>query len=113
MLTQERAEKLVEYLANDEARAKKLVSMSAEEAVIAINKVGFDFSLEELRVFGEEISKVAEQVNGELDVEQLDEVAGGISINQSRMTPYFRQFIQGYMRKQNWLYAIAEKCGRW
>lgn len=83
VLTNERAEKLANYLAADADRAKKLVDLPVDEAVKAINADGFDFSADELKDFGEVMQKVSSAVgeNGELDEDALGNVAGGIVIS--------------------------------
>ena len=77
MLTQERAELLVQYLTSDEERTERLSALSVEEVVGEINKEGHDFTVEELRAFGEGVIAIAERENGELNAEQLQDVAGG------------------------------------
>jgi len=78
MLTQERAEKLSDFLATDPERAQKLFALGAEEALSQINALGNDFTLDEISEFGQELTKAFAQDTGEeLDADALDDVAGG------------------------------------
>lgn len=82
ILSNERAEKLSAYLTADIERAKTLINLSPEEAVAKINADGFDFSVDEIMEFGEQLQKVAasQSEDGELSEEALSEVAGGVVI---------------------------------
>lgn len=82
-LTAERADALANYLIADNERAKKLLELSPEAAVLEINKDGFDFKTEELQDFGEQLQTLAGVAgeNGELDVDALSNVTGGIVIS--------------------------------
>lgn len=79
MLSQERAAMLASYLNSDIERAKELLSMSPETAVVKINASGYDFSLEEIVEFGSQLQAAAEQ-DGELTEESLCDVAGGLVV---------------------------------
>ena len=72
MLTQERKAILVEFLREDPQRAQELAALEAGEAVEAINKLGYDYNLEELVEFSEMMNS-----SNELNFEVLDDVAGG------------------------------------
>ena len=66
MLTIERAERLVGILESDEERAVKLLELDAEVALEQINTLGNDFTIDELREFGEALTAVAKNED-ELD----------------------------------------------
>jgi predicted flavoprotein YhiN len=78
MLTPERAEQLANCLLLDESLHAKLTELSAEEAVLLINKNGHDFTVEELEEFAEGIVAIDQQKKGELSTDQLESVAGGV-----------------------------------
>lgn len=78
MLTQERADILTNFLSADAARAEALLNMEPAEALEQINAAGFDFTLEELNDYARAL-KMA-QTNGELDPEELENVAGGFGL---------------------------------
>lgn len=82
VLTNERAEKLANYLTADVNKAKELVDLPVEDAVKAINADGYDFTVEELKEFGAELQKIAENMdsNGELSADALEDVAGGLVV---------------------------------
>ncbi|GHU49178.1 hypothetical protein FACS1894127_1790 [Clostridia bacterium] len=77
MLTQERADVLTEFLSSDRERAKKLLALSADEALVQINELGHDFTIVEVNEYGKALEAVVVQ-GGELDINVLDNVAGGI-----------------------------------
>jgi hypothetical protein len=78
-LTQERSIKLGQYIADHKDSAQALLEMAPEQAVEKINADGFDFSVDELKEFGEELKKAADaQQAGELSEKSLEEVSGGI-----------------------------------
>lgn len=83
VLTNERAEMLANYLTADVNKAKELVDLPVEDAVKAINADGYDFTVDELKDFGEILQSVAGNANadGEIDAEALDNVAGGVVIS--------------------------------
>ncbi len=83
VLTSERAEKLANYFVADANKAKELMDLPADEALKVINADGFDFTVEELRDFSEELKRIAEMANsdGELSVDTLDNVAGGVVVS--------------------------------
>lgn len=76
MLTQERIEKLADFLKADVDRANKLAEMSPEEVATVINNEGYDFTVDEIKEFGEGFKAAAAQ--GELSEENLDQVSGGV-----------------------------------
>lgn len=76
MLTQERADKLTQYLEEDTNRTKMLFELEAEDAARKINADGYDFTAEELLDYGKALQAAASKE--ELDVEDLEQVAGGV-----------------------------------
>lgn len=77
-LTYERTEKIGEYLKADPERAKKLLEMSADDALKAMNADGNDFTVDELREFDTLMVAASMESKEELDTEALESVAGGI-----------------------------------
>ena len=75
-LTKERVSILNEFLSADKERTEKLASFTPSEAVAQINAYGHDFTETEIVEYGEAIRTVAAS-SGELDLDALDEVAGG------------------------------------
>ena len=65
------------YLDENPERAKYLITLPVEEAVVKINADGFDFSCDELRAYAEELDKLLPNQDGELDIEGLENVTGG------------------------------------
>jgi len=82
VMTTERAEKLSAYLTQDVDKAKELLEVSPEEAVEKINADGYDFTADELKEYGEQLQSVmgATGENGEIDMEALDNVSGGVVV---------------------------------
>lgn len=76
MLTNERAELIANYLTSDKERGRHLLTLEPEEAVSKMNADGNDFTVEEIIEFGKQLQIVSTQ-DEELDVEDLDNVAGG------------------------------------
>lgn len=76
MLSQERKNAITAYLVEDEARAKELFNMMPDEAVAKMNADGYDFGIDEVREYGEQLQAVA-QGEGELNEAELDGVSGG------------------------------------
>ena len=68
MLTQERKD-ILKSIVDDN---KQLGSLNADEALEEINKLGYNFTLDEIKAFGETMRS-----SGELDFDMLDNVAGG------------------------------------
>ena len=79
-MTEERAKQIVEAIEAYEDK-DKLYAMTPEEATKELNANGSDFTVEEMREMGEAIVSVAKMPhkNGELDLDALDQVAGGVS----------------------------------
>lgn len=77
-LVQERADVLSEILLGDQEQAKHLLTLSPEDALTEINALGHDFTVDEIKEYGDEIKKATEQ--GELDADSLDDVSGGSAL---------------------------------
>ena len=77
-MNDERVQKLTDYLISDKERMLKLFELDAEEAVAQINAEGYDFTVEELKAFAEAIESMSKKNEGELDVDDLENVAGGV-----------------------------------
>lgn len=86
MMTQERAEKLTEFLTADAARARKLFALDANEAVSAINDSGYDFTVDELNEYCAAFKSAFARENGELAEDELEDVAGGVLITMTAGT---------------------------
>lgn len=82
-MEQERMEALSKLLLEDEERARELLAMKAEDALARINALGHDFTVEELGAYAEAQAQAA-LPEGELEAEDLENVAGGLRI---MMTP--------------------------
>lgn len=78
VLTNERAELLGKYLTENKERAVALLELSPEEAAARINAEGHDFTVDEIREFGEQLQKAAAN-SGELDAASLEQVSGGLA----------------------------------
>lgn len=76
MMNTERAEALTNYLTTDADKAKALLAMEPAEALAEINAAGYDFTMDELNEYASAFK--AAFTEGELDVDALDNVAGGI-----------------------------------
>jgi len=76
-LTKERASTITNFLESDLERAKKLFDLGPDAALKEINAAGNDFTIEEIKGYGEAAKKAS--VQGELDADALDDVAGGIT----------------------------------
>lgn len=103
MLVQERAEVLGKYLTDNPERANAILELNPAEAVERINADGYDFTAAELEEFGKNL-KAASEDNGELKENQLENVAGGLSVALAGF--YFAVFtgcakLGGYAAK-NW-----------
>ena len=72
-LTQEKAKVLTEFLAADEQRARELMSLDANEALMKINGgQGVQYTLDELKEYGSVLSQATA-----VSDDQLEGVAGG------------------------------------
>jgi len=79
MLTQERADLLSGILNSDQKRAEEILAMDPADALAQINSQGADFTLEEIKEFGQAL-KLANTDNDVLDIDALDAVAGGVIV---------------------------------
>ena len=80
-ITNERAEILAKYLYENREKAENLMTMSAEEACAKINAEGYDFNVDELVDFAVIFNRHSATKQGELNVEELDDVNGGILVS--------------------------------
>lgn len=64
---------------SDAEFGRALLAMTPEDALKALREKGFDFSKEDLAEYAAELTKAYDEINsaGELDVDQLESVAGG------------------------------------
>lgn len=74
-----RMQALAEYLSKDSDRTEKLFEMGAEAAQKEINADGFDYTVDELRTFAQEVLNVGQNASGEMNAEELDKVSGGVA----------------------------------
>ncbi len=97
MLTDKRAEMLSNYLISDKERAKELLDLSADEAQKRINADGYDFTIEEIKEFGQVIETAAkmQEQEGELDEDSLAEVSGGIVVTTALLAAGVTLFAAG------------------
>lgn len=75
MLTQERADIISRFLADDQDRARKLLDMEPNDALKEINAAGYDFAVQELMEYCEALKLAI--AGDELKADDLDNVAGG------------------------------------
>ena len=78
-MTTERINEISEYLARDLEKAKSLLESTPEEAAENLRVEGFDVTAEELIAYSEELIKIANEKDGELNEDDLENVAGGIA----------------------------------
>lgn len=81
-LTQERAGILPNSIQEDVGRAKTLLESSLENALVHINKLSCDFTIEDLDEYGQAVSKP----NASLIDDVLEGVAGRVSNDSSENT---------------------------
>lgn len=82
-LTNERAEMLANYFAENESTADQFDGLSVNEAVEKINADGLDITVEEFEEFADAVDKMSGET-GELSEDSLDDVSGGV-IDPSRL----------------------------
>lgn len=75
MLTQERADIISQFLADDQERAKTLLDLEPEQALEVINAAGNDFTVEELVEYCDALKLAINDT--ELKPDDLDAVSGG------------------------------------
>lgn len=78
-MTIERINEISAVLAKDLQKAKDLMEMEPAEAANALAKDGLVVSPEELVEYGEELKKMSNKAEGELNENDLENVAGGIA----------------------------------
>ena len=76
-LTNERAEMLANYFAENESTADQFDGLSVNEAVEKINADGLDITVEEFEEFADAVDKMSGET-GELSEDSLDDVSGGV-----------------------------------
>ncbi len=106
MLTDERGQELMEYFEADPARAQELLDLSVEDALVKMNADGHDFTQEELEAF-DSILCAAPEMDGELDVDDLEAVAGGFGSFFRFATPQLSLCIA------RWCSPFSFRPGRW
>ncbi len=101
-LTEERGKKLMDYFEADPKRAQELLDLPVEEALEKMNADGNDFTKEELEAFDAVLTYEPE--NGELEVEELDEVAGGFGFGNffNLVTPQYALTVANWGRPFGW-----------
>jgi len=95
MLTQLRAEKLVDFLLSDENRAAKLFELEAQMAAEQINADGNDFTEDEISEFGKALLKDSHLHNGEFYVNFLDNITRGKLWSIRVMPPKWKVLARG------------------
>lgn len=101
MLTQERADIISQYLADDQERAKALVALEPAEALVQINAAGYDFTVEELVEYCEALKLAV--ADGELNADDLDNVSGGAVVSVGIMIACgVGGFVAGYICNKSW-----------
>ena len=101
MLTQERAEKLMNFLISDDERAAKLFELDAQAAVAQINSEGNDFTEGEISEFGKALLKDSHLHNGEFYVNFLDNITRGKLWSIRVMPPRWKVLERG---GSTWIY---------
>ena len=103
MLTNERANLIGNYLAADKERALALLELSAEKATEKINSDGFDFTIEEISEFGEQMrNAVVTSQEGELSEDALNGVSGGVVVEGVAIACISLGFSIGSAIAKNW-----------
>lgn len=104
MLTNERAETLTNFLTSDPERAQRLLEADVDVALQEINDAGYDFTTDELNEYCSAFKAAVTQ--GELNVEQLENVAGGVVVTGAMVAGLVGCFAGGAV--------IGVACGaRW
>ena len=80
-MTEQRSNAIADALTADQETMQRMLEMSAEDAVAEFDRMGYDFTVEELNEFHDELVEAAKHVkaDGELDEEALANVSGGCS----------------------------------
>ena len=78
MLTQEKANVITEYLSKDIEHTKELLDAEPEVVLAELKAAGIECDLDELKEYSEVLNAaVVVSQKGELNEEELDQVAGG------------------------------------
>ena len=77
-LTQAKAKDLSAILDANPEQAREWLTLESEEAVIKINRLGHDFTCEELKMYGRAIKAA---VGEGLSDSELENVAGGVAVD--------------------------------
>ena len=75
----ERVQAIADVLNSNEDYAKEILTLSPAEAAKALATKGYDFTVEELIEFVEEVKKTM-STNGELGEDDLENVTGGCKV---------------------------------
>lgn len=76
-MTEERIEKLTNYLREDQEKELVLLQMQPEEACIKIQADGYDYTVDEIIEYGNLVRTVAAQMDDEISEADLEMVSGG------------------------------------
>lgn len=79
-MSKERMEEISQALMDNQSEIQVLLAMSPEDASARLKTLGYNFTAEELIAYGDELQKMKDKVmskDGELNEENLEEVAGG------------------------------------
>ena len=79
-MTEERIEKLTNYLREDQEKELVLLQMQPEEACIKIQADGYDYTVDEIIEYGNLVRTVAAQMDDEISEADLEMVAGGFTL---------------------------------
>lgn len=101
MLTQERADIISQFLADDQERARMLLDLEPEEALEKINAAGHDFTVEELIEYCNALKLAI--ADGELNADDLDNVSGGVVVSVGVMIACgVGGFVAGFAVSKKW-----------
>lgn len=101
MLTQERADIISQFLADDQERARMLLDLEPEEALEKINAAGHDFTVEELIEYCDALKLAI--ADGELNADDLDNVSGGVVVSVGVMIACgVGGFVAGFAVSKKW-----------
>ena len=101
MLTQDRADIISQFLADDQERARMLLDLEPEEALEKINAAGHDFTVEELIEYCNALKLAI--ADGELNADDLDNVSGGVVVSVGVMIACgVGGFVAGFAVSKKW-----------
>lgn len=80
-MTIERTQALADYLMTDKEKTQRIVELSPEEAVKAINADGYDYTVEEIEEFGLGLRAAYEEQKDEFSDSELESVSGGVVLS--------------------------------